>query len=163
MSEECPICYDDKDCLEGMCGHHICEDCYEGLSLKKKKCPLCRGDYDDLNEGWFMECVEAKGYIGKLALSWKFFKSCKGKDTVEREDEYSDWKEEHLRECVDNYVSVQMCKEGLNGFLSSYGFGKALVDYTDEYGLQGLPTGGLKVERCLVFHKIHTFLREFLL
>lgn len=160
MSEECPICYDDKVCLKGMCGHHICEDCYEGLSLKKKKCPLCRGDYNDLNEGWFMECIEAKECVG--SLSWKFFKSLYQEDTVEREDEYYEWKEDVIRESIDEYVTG-MCKEGLNGFLSSYGFGNAFGDYIDEYGSDSLQIcSELRLEKALVFHKIHTFLCEFL-
>lgn len=163
MSEECPICYEDKVCLKGMCGHHICEDCYEGLPLKNKKCPLCRGNYNGLNDGWFMECIEAKEYVfqGEKSL-WKMFKSREDEDTVEREDEYSDWKYEYLHERIDEYVTI-MDKEGLNAFLSSYGFGMALSDYTDEYGSGSLPLPfALKIEKCLVYHKIHTFLREFL-
>jgi hypothetical protein len=39
----------------------------------------------------------------------------------------------------------------------------ALSDYTDEYGSGSLPLPfALKIEKCLVYHKIYSFLREFL-
>jgi hypothetical protein len=97
-------------------------------------------------------------------LSWKYWKSLDEEDTVEREDDYSVWKEDVIREGVDEYVDG-IDKETLGVFLTSYGFGDALKDYVDEYGFDCLPMYGknsLSVEKCLVFHKIHTFLREFL-
>lgn len=168
MLYECPVCFDEKDydddILHSMCGHHICKDCYE--MLLKKKCPICRRNYEDLNERWFKVCVEAKYYVlqGEKSLSWKLFKSLKGEeDTVESENDYSDWKYEYLHQTVDEYVTDIMDKERLNEFLSSYGFGLALSDYTDEYGYDSLPLPfELKIEKCLVYHKIYSFLREFL-
>jgi hypothetical protein len=164
---ECPVCFEEKECedlLQSMCRHHICKDCYEGLL--KKKCPLCRGAYENLDEYWYKECVEAKSYVlqnTEGSLSWKYWKSLDEEDTVEREDDYEVWKEDVIREGVDEYVDG-IDKETLGVFLTSYGFGDALKDYVDEYGFDGLPMAknSLRVEKCLVFHKIHTFLREFL-
>ena len=158
----CPVCLEEKeyeDLLQSMCRHHICKDCYEGLL--KNKCPLCRGNYEDLDEYWYKECVEAKYSVGPL--SWKYWKSLNEEETVEREDDYEVWKEDVIREAVDEYVDG-IDKETLGVFLQSYGFGDALKEYVDEYGFDSLPMAknSLRVEKRLVFHKIHTFLREFL-
>jgi len=53
FSIDCPVCLTDieKDGLKyrGICGHSVCKECYDNINtdfLNKKKCPMCREDWN---------------------------------------------------------------------------------------------------------------------
>ena len=47
--------------------HHMCKECYEQVSIRNKKCPLCRTDINDL------EIIPKVGAAQTLTMRWTRF------------------------------------------------------------------------------------------
>jgi hypothetical protein len=50
VAQSCPICFENKKVLVGLCGHSLCCGCSKHLSSRKDsaKCPICRDAWEDL-------------------------------------------------------------------------------------------------------------------